>query len=221
MNKVMIMRHTHFRNFLLTIGIFFSISTVVAPQGKMESSQTLPPGFAALVPEGTKLQDPTFRRYIITGGFSSAGVEFSAEKEVDRGTQHVTIRYHLKVDCSDNDSFKRLEATNLRSVEQKAEKYRESLGAGGTSDETGTKSYPPETKKYPWGYGITQRIDTSEIGGSASSITAYNFYYIGIAGTSTFEASVDNYLGSADEIEKWIAKVAVKVAQTNITNISN
>jgi hypothetical protein len=222
MNKVMIMSHTYLRNFLLTIGCFFLVSTVVAAQGTNEFRQTLPPGFAALVPQGTKLVNPKFSRSIVSG-YGTAEVEFYAEKEVDKGTQLIVIRYHLKLDCLDDKSWKINGSQYPSIVEQKAEEKREVFAKGtGGSIATGKTFYPPEMKKYSWGYGITQRTDTYDIGlgANAPPITTYNCFYFGMAKTGMFEASVIDFLDSKDEAEKWIAKVALKASQTDITNIS-
>lgn len=96
----------------------------------------------------------------------------------------------------DDNRFKINGPKYPRIVKQKAEEKHKVWAQGaGSSAATGKTFYPPEMKKYPWGYGITQRTDTYDIGlgANAPPVTTYNCFYFGMAATGMVEASVTDF----------------------------
>jgi hypothetical protein len=199
--------------------VFVILLTAIPSPGWGESANQLPPGFAALVPQGAKVRAPGFAK---TQG--NATVTFSATKPV----KNDQIMYRLELHCFADKFWKGLEPTYRQLLEQDVEKQRKQFAShvqhhSGTGP--GAEVYPPEVKAYSWGKGVTQRTDTHKVGEISGKVlpvvTTYECAYFGLANRSTFKMSVGGLLENLAEANEWAARIGAKAEQTNLGNIGN
>lgn len=189
-----------------------------APPG-YSTSTNLPSGFAALVPKGFKLSSAQ-----TTTAGNSAGVSFTASKP-DPQHSAVTHEYRLNLDLRMTASqlIQMQEPAFRAQLEHDIEAKRQSCSSHASNPSTGYDS--AVVTKYPWGYGITQRLVHHYIGaGSGADAIAYQCEYLGLIIDDTtvkkFELLAGGVKTSA-EADQWAKMVAEKIGKTTLANFKD
>jgi hypothetical protein len=173
------------------------------------AQKDLPPGFAALVPEGAKLGSHN----AVHGGMNDL-LAFSATKQV--GNDEIT--YSVTATCFAPEYWRNLKPSYQKMVPESIESARRSMAQGlGAGDEA-------RVVKHSWGGGVIERrvfktLGANEGGSSDRTVTKFDCRYYGLIGTSLFECRVRGMDGQEDmpylgaEAEQWAERVASQVSQ--------
>lgn len=197
----------------------FSGQDTQMPPGYIRSDK-LPQGFLALVPQGYALDSQQLVKYGQMGN-----VSFVARKQFEGHHSIFFNEYHLDLNIKESpNQLIKMQAPMYRTqLDQDIEKAMSSRRKDDSDPITGYDQ--PRMTKYSWGAGITQRIIHKYMGaGKSPDEIDYRCEYLGlIIGDSSikkFKLSVSGAKTSA-EADQWAARVAEKVAQTDLSNITD
>ncbi len=172
-----------------------------------QTSNTLPPKVAALVPSGATLIGGNFG-----GSPSTAAADFTAERRIDLRR---TVQYGLKLVARNTNSpaWRMARRGDMAELEQKVASARE----GVAPDLPGVLSSDPvKETKYGWGTGLTQRVHNQAP--QSKGYEEYYCRYYGLVGGVRFELSVGGAPDAA-EADSWAQKVAAAAEQISVSNI--
>jgi hypothetical protein len=198
--------------------VLFLVTVIVFMIGIVFAADKLPPGFAALVPQGYEISSAQ-----CTKSGNLAGVSFVARKHFEGRHSVFNSEYHLDLNIREVPAaLVKMQGPIYQSqlakdIEGKRQSY--------ASHQSGPAIQydPPVETKYAWGWGITRRNAHHFIGaGKAPDEIEYTGDYLGLImddhSIKKFELSVSG-VESRTEVDQWAKKVVEKVEKTTLSNI--
>lgn len=175
-----------------------------------QTSGTLPPRIAALVPQGAKISSQNF-----TSVPTMAVAAFAAQKSIGTGR---SVEYRLEIRAFDNNSptWRFKQSAYQRQIEARVASKRSGLKSEGIYQGVFTADPVKETK-YAWGTGLTQRILNHPP--RAKEYVDYQCSYFGMIGGITFELFASGVPDSPAEADRWAQSVAETVSKLSVSNI--
>ena len=193
----------------------FALSGLAAYAQSGAVHKDLPPGVAALAPEGAKIQSRD-----ATHSAMNDMMGFYAKKTFPNSNDEVT--YSVSITCFEPKMWPIFKPSYQTMVTQSIESLRKSMTAQSPAGN------PPKVINHSWGGGVVQRTETKQfnvIDGpdtkTNTTVISCDCHYYGIAGSSIFECRVQcsgspgNVGNAATEADHWAEKVADQAAKTS------
>ena len=183
-----------------------SVAAFAQPQA-VQTSETLPPRIAALVPEGMKV---VYQR--ITSGPTLAAAEFSVEKSLP---EYHTLTYTCAMNAYETKSplWSMQQPIYKQQVDEKIAKESQYQPNADL-----VEAAPATVTSYGWGSGIARRLTHHPP--QSKEYVDYECVYFGMIGGVTFDLHVSGLQGGCEAADQWAESVAATAAKTSVSNIA-
>jgi len=183
-----------------------AVAAFAQPQSG-QTSETLPPRIAALVPGGMKV---VYQR--ITSGPTLAVAEFSVDKSLP---EYHTLTYTFAMNAYETKSplWSMQGPINKQQVDEKIAKEIRN-----NPNPDLVEAAQPNVTQHGWGSGIARRLTHHPP--ESKEYVDYECVYFGMIGGVTFDLHVSGLQGGCEAADQWAASVAATAGKTSVSNMA-